>query len=304
MASAATIAAAAIGGPAAAAAPAQAPEPTAVDVTKRPAEVREYWTAKRMREAIPLGPLAEIEGEARTAKRGGSSAKPVARVNRKPRRAHGKVFFRLGGTNYVCSGTSADAPTGRLVWTAGHCVYEPNGLLEPVGYATNWQFVPAYKSGREPFGEWPATRLAATPQWRSSGCAANCGDYRFDLGAAIVARNGANRTLKEVVGARRLGFNAPRSQTYRAFGYPATGSFDGTRMYRCRSPLTGSDYSSSPQTMRISCDMTAGASGGGWVANGKLLSVISYGYATEEGSLYGPYQGSAAKGFYSSVKNG
>jgi hypothetical protein len=54
--------------------------------------------------------------------------------------------------------------------------------------------------------------------------------------------------------------------------------------------------------MRISCDMTAGASGGGWVVwrdgRGYVVSVTSYGYTNDRAHLYGPYQGDAALGLY------
>jgi hypothetical protein len=193
-----------------------------------------------------------------------------------------------------------------LVWTAGHCVYDP-GLLGS-GAATNWEFVPGYQDGRKPFGEWPASRLSTTSQWRSSGDLTG-GNFAFDFGAANVAnRNGS--PLEGAIGARRIAFGQPRHLLYRAFGYPAEPPFDGRRLYRCDSPYEGQDGTTGPPpTMRIMCDMTPGASGGGWVVSRRrhhhrrhyVVSVTSYGYADDPGHLYGPYQGGVARQLYRSA---
>jgi hypothetical protein len=54
--------------------------------------------------------------------------------------------------------------------------------------------------------------------------------------------------------------------------------------------------------MRASCNMTAGASGGGWIVGGRtLVSVTSYHYGSQP-YLYGPYLSTTAKKLYKSVK--
>ena len=109
---------------------------------------------------------------------------------------------------------------------------------------------------------------------------------------AIVKRNADGRRLQSVVGARGIGFDQPRDQNYIAYGYPQLAPFDGKLEYTCPSAYEGSDSAGSngPATMAISCDMTAGASGGGWIIGDKtLVSVTSYGYDTRPGFLYGPY---------------
>ena len=50
--------------------------------------------------------------------------------------------------------------------------------------------------------------------------------------------------------------------------------------------------------MGIDCDMTGGSSGGGWIANGSVVSVNSYGYTTLPNVMFGPYQGSVAQSLY------
>ena len=67
-------------------------------------------------------------------------------------RTTGKVFFTLGGVNYQCSGSSVVAGSESLVQTAGHCLNEGPGE-----FATNVVFIPQYRDGAAPFGQFTAT---------------------------------------------------------------------------------------------------------------------------------------------------
>jgi hypothetical protein len=262
-----------------------------------PASVREYWTAERMREAVPIESL----GGPLKARRGGTIARRVPHPAKRPARSHGKVFLTLGGTDYECSGTSVRAPAENVVWTAGHCVFDKPSLVGAPRFASNWMFAPGYRNGKRKFGRWVATGLTTTVQWSNCGLT-SCSNFPHDLGAANVAKLGG-KTLQDRVGGRRIQFDGPRDRTYKAIGYPAEGGFNGERMWGCRSPYSGSD-SGNPPPMRITCDMTGGSSGGGWIAGGKLASVVSYGYESEPNRLYGPYQGAAAHDLYNQVKGG
>ena len=212
-------------------------------------------------------------------------------------RMHGKVFFTIPSGpeagDYVCSGTALNSRNRSVVWTAGHCVFDTDGRV----FATNWVFVPGFSAKGAPFGEWPARRLGTTKGWKRSA------NIRYDLGAAVVTRDSSGRRLGDVVGGRGIAFNQPRDQRYLAYGYPAEGNpieFTGTREYRCVSLMTGSDspLGSGPATLGIDCDMSGGASGGGWMAGSTLLSVTSYGYVNEPNRLYGPYLSRGAKALY------
>ena len=166
------------------------------------------------------------------------------------------------------------------------------------GYVTNWSFVPAYQDGAAPFGEWPAKRLGTPMGYQTAE------DLHVDLGAAVVARNAAGARLQGAVGARGIAFDQPRDQSYDIYGYPADGViFSGEREYHCGSDVGGTDQfaGEGPPTMWINCNMTEGSSGGGWIANGTLLSVTSYGYPDKPLRLYGPYMSSAAKKLYRSA---
>ena len=283
----------------------------AAKVSDSPREVFDYWTDERMKDALSadrlLGdvtsgaPLSHL-GLGIDKASGSGEAEKVARPGRKPLRTHGKVFFRDGLFNYVCSGTVVRSRTKSLVVSAGHCVHSQNG------YADKWMFVPAKDGKREPFGRWAAKRLATTPQWRRSE------DIKYDVGMATMARR-SGMAIQQRVGARGIEFNRRGSQ-FRAFGYPAEGRrFDGRTPYSCRSDREGTDESQGkPEPNRIACDMTGGSSGGGWVLpSGDVNSVVSYGYECilplpnnicknpERGKLFGPYFGDQIQRLYRRV---
>ena len=84
-----------------------------------------------------------------------------------------------------------------------------------------------------------------------------------------------------------------------SYGYPAAGKFSGARQYFCDSPFRRWDTVTLLDPMQISCDMTGGSSGGGWIldlngtatgdGSGPLISVNSYGYSGEKNTMYGPF---------------
>ena len=270
------------------AAPAQAVRTAKTkEVAKSRAQVVQYWTAERMREAIPAD---EVKGATGAAQRK-ALAYPFTRYEPATYNpAHGKVFFSDGAANYVCSGTALSSGNQSVVWTAGHCVNEGPG-----SFYTNWAFVPGYKDGAAPYGTWAAANLLTTSAWGNSG------DFSYDLGAAVVGTNGSGQTLTSVVGSRGIAFNQAAEQHYLSHGYPAAPPFSGGRMFICEADLGTRDTSANPATMGIGCDMTGGSSGGGWVAGNNVLSVNSYGYTTEPNVMYGPYQGSVAQNLYTTA---
>lgn len=290
----------------------------ATTVKQSPSEVYEYWTDERIEAALPgdallagVTPAALPEGLSlglaptpaeRAAPASRATAQTVSKPRRRPLRTHGKVYFRQGGLDYVCSGTVIKSRTRSLVITAGHCVYSGLG-----GFAQNFMFVPAKRGGKEPFGRWAARKLATTPQWRSRE------DIRYDVGMATMAKRGGKK-IQQVVGARGIAFDRRGNQRFRAFGYPAAGRFDGQTPYSCRATQEGRDRSQGqPAPNRIDCDMTGGSSGGGWVIRkGRVNSVVSYGYECtiiifpcdnpEEGKLFGPYFGGQIRELYNSQR--
>lgn len=276
---------------------------------KSPEETSAYWTAQRMKNAKPRERAKPGGG----ATGGGQTdwsryAVPlVGGAYSGENRMNGKVFFTLGGSNYVCSGTAVAATAGvNLVWTAGHCVTDG-----PDAFATNFMFVPGYYRGAEPFGRWAYTQLDSTPGWEAQGN----DRFRYDVGAARVQRVGAtSATLAATVGTRPITFGLdPTGRRIVSYGYPAAGKFNGSQQYACASPLRRWDGAALLDPMQISCDMTGGSSGGGWFhdvdgsgvaeATEPLISVNSYGYQFEKNTMYGPYMssGGQAQALYNSL---
>ena len=267
------------------AAPGQAAQPAKVKpVAQSRAEVVQYWTEERMRNAIPLD---VVEGADKKRPARGFPFTRYEPATYNP--AHGKVFFSDGAANYVCSGTALTSGNESVVWTAGHCVNEGPGA-----FYTNWAFVPAYKDGARPYGTWTARTLLTTSAWGQSG------DFGYDVGAAVVNTN-AGATLTDTVGSRGAAFNQAAEQHYLSHGYPAAPPFSGGRMFICEADLGTRDTSANPPTMGIGCDMTGGSSGGGWVVGNDVLSVNSYGYSNQPNVMYGPYQDAIAQQLYAAA---
>jgi V8-like Glu-specific endopeptidase len=267
---------------------AQAARLKAKAVAQDKAAVQRYWTAERMRNAIPADKVlaGTYAPAAKKVKRPSAAVQVTPPYTSQPTSTNGKVFFTDDGLNYVCSGTALLSGNKSVVWTAGHCVHD--GATD---FHTNWAFVPAYADGSRPYGTWTARTLLTTTGW------ANSGDFSYDNGAAVVSLNGG-QALTDVVGGRNPSFNYARNQTYAAHGYPAAPPFNGQRLYVCTSPLIYDDTSANPPTMGINCDMTGGSSGGGWIAGGGVASVNSYGYTTLPNVMFGPYQGSVSQSLY------
>jgi V8-like Glu-specific endopeptidase len=292
---------------------------SATDSAAQIKRIKNYWTPQRMRHATPLNAtptrreVAEAaRATARTSARGkvkavqptlgrASSgvvegpipyATPINNPTVYPYRTQGKVFFKQGGGNYVCSATVVNTPNKRVVFTAGHCVYDPGSQT----VSTNFSFVPGYRNGTRPYGTFVATKLFAPTGWIQAE------DFSYDMAAAVL---GGAKQVATTVGSRGIKFNLARQQNFVSFGYPAAAPFNGETLYSCPSPYKGQDpTTSNPRTQWITCNMTGGSSGGGWIVQSKYLnSVNSYGYTSQPNRMYGPYFGTAAVNLYNGVKN-
>ena len=211
--------------------------------------------------------------------------------SRFPFRTVGKIFFRRGGVNRVCSGASVVGGPRHIVFTAGHCLNNGSGA-----FSGKVVFVPAYRDGNKPYGSFPATLLWVLTAWGDDG------DSTYDYGAFSVGRNAAGRTLGQAVGELGFMWDAPRDLHWSALGYPADPPFDGETMHVCHASRAVDDiglpgFGAAP--IGIGCDLTGGSSGGPWIYRLKrgnyLNSVISYGYdETEPEGTYGPYLDASA----------
>ncbi|WP_155853639.1 hypothetical protein [Arthrobacter sp. H5] len=269
------------------------------------ASLEAYWTPERMKNAKPANSI-NSQGwadQGRTIMPKGGAEKVVKAPQNKPslRAASeapvshiGKVFFTLGGQNYVCSANSVGSNNQNTVATAGHCTHDLSA-----GWATKFVFVPGYQNGNSPYGMWSATSLHSTSEWVSRN------DISYDGAFAVVAPlNG--RTLAATVGASNIGFNMARNLTYKAYGYPAASPFNGESLKSCYGTASR-DNLGGTQSQGIPCDMTGGSSGGPWFvgsgSGGTQNSVNSFGYTSQKNVMYGPYFGSSIQQAYTSASN-
>lgn len=260
-----------------------------------------YWTKDKLENAltrdfefeigaksgklVALGKPAKGKGGVTTGTTGASWTKFG-----KPLAATGKVFFTMGATNYVCSGSLiTEATTGRsIVLTAGHCVWENKAVG---AWATNFIFIPAYDSNPVNNCESSPDRcLVATALVASLGFTSQTSfstqATTYDWAFAAVEESGES------------GFNLAvdafsNSATAYAFGYPAATPYSGNDLVYCAGPISP-DPNNGGRTWGLSCKMTGGSSGGPWLAGfstltniGTASSLNSYGYKGVT-KMYGP----------------
>ncbi len=275
------------------------------------AHLRAFWTPRRIRAAKPLSVL-EYRSDGRLLTAAGDSTPAAAAPTAQgtdtgdstlfPNRANGLVLFFYGSTEYQCSGSVVNSPAGNVVLTAGHCVIDPG----PGTTATDIVFIPGYRDGAEPYGEWPATSFVTTPEWKNTASTGNPNDSD-EAGDMAMLRLGNrpsdNASIQSVVGSVGIAFNQARNQTYMEYGYPAAFPYDGSRLYEHTSGLSYNDSSFTPATMGISSDFTGGSSGGPWLVGSppQAMSINVYNYNTLPNVMFGPYFGSIAQNLYDSA---
>lgn len=272
-----------------------------------PASADAYWTPERMEAAKPADntpaasslDLPDFGADATTSAATGDFT--PTNVDAFPQRIQGKIFFRVNGNDYTCSGTVVESAKKNVVFTAGHCVYD-----QTYGYVSQLIFVPGYASGTTKYKVYNATFVYTTTPWINSGT------NSYDIGVVSL-----DQPIQNALGARQIAFNPepsrgkyyPAGNEYTIFGYPSKPSqlFDGETLRGCRVAIDGFDTSPPnvvPYPMAANpCLMQQGASGGGWITLGNYLnSVVSYGYcdniASTCGTIFGPYFSGAAKGLY------
>src|SRR5205085_3805825 len=129
---------------------------------------------KRIRDAKPLSVLRFTRPGGRLLRGGGattSAAGPGATGTDTgdstlyPNRVNGLLLGDFGPLiSFQCSGSVVNTGAGDVVLTAGHCAVDAETGMS----ATNLVFIPGYRDGAEPYGEWPVTSFAVPSQWQST----------------------------------------------------------------------------------------------------------------------------------------
>ena len=247
---------------------------------------------------------------------------PLGTVGRFPWISHVKIFFTnvgydpSGGT-FVCSGTSINSGIGgneSLVLTAGHCVNSGGDGNQFGLWSTNVLVCPAWRDGNAPLGCWPGKKLLTLGGWYFLS------NLRRDVGMIVVARDSNTGTvgpLNRVVGAYGLIVNAPRTQEFWSFGYPAASPFNGHRLQIVTSPRSRDDIrldyyfpGAGPTTMGIGSDLTGGSSGGGWIMRARMgnpgyangLNSYKWVVPREPRMMHGPYFDTSVKNLWNNAR--
>ncbi len=200
---------------------------------------------------------------------------PVSRIY--PYRAAGKLFFRDGIYTYVCS---ASLIKPGVVVTAAHCVSEYGGNR----YYSDFKFVPAYKDGSAPYGEWSATHALAPTGYLtgSDGCNVVCPN---DVAVLILEPKVDESTsnpfyagdLTGYLGYAWGGYSFSDFGGYTVaqltqLGYPVSHD-SGLKMQRTES-IGYVASSANAYNTTIGSRQTGGSSGGPWVVNiGQVASL-------------------------------
>lgn len=211
----------------------------------------------------------------------------------------GKLFFKQNGRSYVGSAASIG---NYAIFTAGHCVHTGSGKAS--GWSTNVVFVPAYKNGAAPRGQWKASHLITRSRWYNNGIPNGLTE---DMGGAVLHKlNG--KKISQRVGWLGTAWNWGRYQHWHAVGYPAAAPYNGKVMWDTQASYAYNGTVSGIKPVGIGCDMTGGCSGGPWIrrfGSGQHLNgVNSYRRSNKPKELFSPYFDNRAKSILAALKGG
>lgn len=273
-----------------------------------------YWDEATMRSAKPIGLLMDPKTGLATLTVESTQTTTIGAdwVNDGlPQTAVGKIFFTIGRSNYVCSGSIVNDGIANIsvVVTAAHCVNDAGR------FATNWAFVPNYDAGNKI--PWYASRLFVRSEFASQK-QFNKTAVEHDWAFAVIPSGTFTKNRKKFTNPSThldsdfrsfsyvsSGFTA-NGQTSTAFGYPAVNPYNGNSLKYAQGP-TKSDPTGYT-TWGMPSDLTGGASGGPWLSalssdEGSISSVNSYKYTNDPNSMYGPKFNAKTDATFVFVKN-
>ena len=271
-----------------------------------------YWTAERIKNAIPRDFVRTSNGKFEPAAKpggggGNGGGKAVTGASwtggGKVLVQSGRVLFTLGGVDYICSasvvGDDGD-PAYSLIVTAGHCAFDEAADV----FATNWVYYPSFDTSptytcvQATYGCWAARALVIHHGF-SDQSSFNGITVQYDWAFAVVAAGGNGGSVPsqvDALGAYAVdtGLTSGPNPGW-AFGYPAGGKYSpGLDLTYCKGAI-GTDPYNANLNWRIGCDMTGGSSGGPWLKDtnnpatnaGSVFSLNSYTYSGVR-AMHGP----------------
>jgi len=284
------------------------------DVDSHPAAVTErqqrsvhgYWTAARMRRA-------RVRTGTRGAWADGNTLGDGLRWTHggAVTRTTGKVFFTLGGVDYVCSGSVVDGARQDVVLTAAHCT--GNG---PGQWASNWTFVPGYTGGARPYGTYSARKFYVSRRWETEQGTSSARAEEYDV-AFVTVNASYGRRLGAGTGGQPASFSDSSAgaklngRDAYVFGYPSDTPFNGLYPDYCAGRVRQAPRGTADGAPGLTCAMTAGDSGGPWFSRfsppagtGTIVGVSTYKYGDSARTLYGTVLGPDARALYQAAARG
>jgi V8-like Glu-specific endopeptidase len=176
----------------------------------------------------------------------------------------GKLFFTLGGLDYVCS---ASVVRPRILLTARHCIFD---YVHPSGgaFATNVVFYPGYNGtaniplGGAWFARFLYTWVANAPNWNY-----DIGFIQlYDDNEAGCGGSSGGIPIENYTG--YLGYwygGSYNKRHWNEFGYPAAPPFGGNVMFESQSSTGAQDQFGLVDTVEVGNSQTGGTSGGPWI---------------------------------------
>ncbi|WP_042406872.1 trypsin-like serine peptidase [Streptacidiphilus carbonis] len=230
------------------------------------------WSRERLQQA-----LAKHGGTSHPAK----ATSTNARV--------GAIFDQDVTGDHFCTASVVDSSGRNLLLTAAHCVHGGKGG----SYGNDLVFVPEYRDGSAPQGEWPITKIFVDQSWIDSSDP--------DMDVAFLTLGAVNgQQIQDVLGGDTLGVNKGFDQVVRITGYPSDAS----------APISCFNTTSrqSATQMKIACTgFPGGTSGSPWLSafdpatrTGTVTGIIGgyqQGGDTDDVS-YSPYFGDKVQDLY------
>jgi V8-like Glu-specific endopeptidase len=159
----------------------------------------------------------------------------------------GAIFKQDVSGSHFCTASVVHSSGRDLLVTAAHCVHGGKGG----GYSSDLVFVPDYRDGDAPEGEWPITGTVVDQRWIDSS------DPDLDVAFITVGKIGG-RDIEDVLGGNVLGVDKGFDRIVQITGYPA----DASAPISCLNRTT----QQSQYQMRIACTgYPGGTSGSPWL---------------------------------------
>lgn len=194
-----------------------------------------------------------------------------------PYKAIGRLFSNAGS----CS-ASMISKNGIIV-TAAHCCYDRSKKR----WNTNFNFVPAYRNGTAPYGQYPYSRARVLTAWITKGGRDN------DVCVIRLKSNPVGKT-----GYLGRSWNYSNVQHHFAFGYP--GNFQsGKYLIECSAESYINCGNNKVNAM--GCSMTYGSSGGPWIRQFEKFKSGAMNYVN---GVVSGWDGSCTGGFGKSFNAG